>query len=335
MIITNDLDLKPYNTFGISAVAKKFIEISSLDDLMLLDLKTSDKALILGGGSNLLITKPEIELVVKINLKGIEIVDDNDRNVYIKVAAGEVWHDFVMYAVDQGWGGIENLSLIPGSVGASPMQNIGAYGIEIEDSFVSLEAFHIDTKEIHQFKKEECHFGYRESVFKRELKGQYIITSVVYRLSKQPKVNVTYGAILTVLQNEKDSIPTIRQVSDAVIRIRSSKLPDITKIGCAGSFFKNPIIDKNHYSTLKDKNPGMPSYQIDVNHYKIPAGWLIEERGWKGKNYGKYGVYDKQALVLVNYGGATGKEIYDLSTNIIKDVKNKFGIELEREVNIL
>lgn len=334
-MIQHNIDLKPFNTFGISATAELFTEINQISDLQSLALKSSDDYLIIGGGSNLLFTQNPKGLVIKNNLKGISIVREDDENVYVKVCAGEVWHQFVLYAIQQNWGGIENLSLIPGSVGASPMQNIGAYGVEIKDVFEELEAFHIDSKEIHRFTSEQCQFGYRESVFKRHLKGQYIIVSVTYRLSKNPKINSSYGAISAELESAGVTQPTIKDISDAVIRIRSSKLPNPAEIGNAGSFFKNPVVPIALFEQLKEKYPHIPSYPISETEIKIPAGWLIEQDGWKGKTIGNYGVHKNQALVLVNYGGADGKAIYDLSTNIITSIKANFGIELEREVNIV
>jgi len=332
-MIQHNIDLKPFNTFGISAVAASFTEICSTEDLEHLSLKTTDNYLVLGGGSNILFTQNPGGLVLKI--KGIEVVKETDQYVYVKAAAGEIWHQFVLHAIQNNWGGIENLSLIPGSVGASPMQNIGAYGVEIKDVFEELEAYHIDTKEIHTFNAEECRFGYRESVFKRHLKGRYIILSVTYRLTKNPIINTSYGAILSELEAMGVSQPTIKDVSDAVIRIRSSKLPDPKEIGNAGSFFKNPVIAVELFNSLKEKYPNIPSYPVSATEVKIPAGWLIEQDGWKGKTIDQYGVHKNQALVLVNYGNAKGHDIFNLSTQIIGSIKDHFGIELEREVNIV
>jgi len=334
-MIQHDIDLKPFNTFGISAMAAAFAEISSTEDLDQLFLKSTDNYLILGGGSNILFTQNPEGLVLKINLKGIEVIKETDQYVYVKAAAGETWHQFVLHAIKNNWGGIENLSLIPGSVGASPMQNIGAYGVEIKDVFEELEAYHIDTKEIHRFNAEECRFGYRESVFKRHLKGQYIILSVTYRLTKNPVINTSYGAIMSELEYMGISKPTIKDVSDAVIRIRSSKLPDPKEIGNAGSFFKNPVVPAELFNNLKKKYPNIPSYPVSATEVKIPAGWLIEQDGWKGKTIDQYGVHKNQALVLVNYRNAQGRDIFNLSAQIIESVKNRFGIELEREVNIV
>ncbi len=334
-MIQHNVNLKSFNTFGISAIADSFIEISSLQELQQLPLHSSDDYLVLGGGSNLLFTQNPKGLVIKNRLKGIEIVNETVDHVFVKVASGEIWHQFVLHTIQNNWGGIENLSLIPGSVGASPMQNIGAYGVEIKDVFESLEAFHIDTKELHQFNKEECQFGYRESVFKRRLKGQYFITSVTYRLSKNPTINSSYGAITAELEKVGVHQPTIKDISEAVIRIRSSKLPDPKEFGNAGSFFKNPVISIQLFNRLKEEYPTIPSYPINEREVKVPAGWLIEQDGWKGKTIDNYGVHKNQALVLVNYGGAKGVDIYNLSSQIIQSIKNRFGIELEHEVNII
>lgn len=334
-MITHNVDLQAYNTFGLSATATSFVAINSFEDLMNLSLKSTDDFLILGGGSNILFTQNPKGLVLKNNLKGIEIVREDAEFVFIKAAAGEIWHHFVLHCIENNWAGIENLSLIPGSVGASPMQNIGAYGVEIKDVFEELEAFHLDTKEIHRFNAEECQFGYRESVFKRRLKGQYFITSVTFKLRKKASINSSYGAISSELEKAGISHPSIKDISDAVIRIRSSKLPDPKEIGNAGSFFKNPVISMKLFLQLKEKHPTIPSYPIDEKFVKVPAGWLIEQDGWKGKTMDNYGVHKNQALVLVNYGGALGKDIYQLSTQIIASIQQHFGIELEREVNII
>lgn len=335
MNIQSAVNLKNFNTFGISVEASQFISIDKLEDLLALKLYSTSEYLVLGGGSNVLFTQAPKGLVIKMNLKGIEVISVNDSEVLVKVAAGEIWHEFVLHAIENNWGGIENMSLIPGSVGASPMQNIGAYGVEIKDVFDSLEAFHIDTKEIHTFSKEECNFGYRESVFKRRLKGQYIITSVTYRLQKNPTINTSYGAITDELAKNNITNPTIKDVSNAVITIRQSKLPDPKEIGNAGSFFKNPVISTDLFTLVQEQYPSIPSYPNGKDLVKVPAGWLIEQAGWKGKTLDNYGVHKNQALVLVNYGGATGQEIYDLSSAIIQSIQEKFGIELEREVNII
>ena len=250
------------------------------------------------------------------------------------MGAGENWHEFVLHAIENQWAGIENLSLIPGNVGASPMQNIGAYGVEIKDVFHSLRAYHLPTGEVHTFKHSDCEFGYRESVFKRKYKGQYVILSVTYRLLKKPNLSLDYGAIKAELERMKVATPDISSVSQAVINIRQSKLPDPKVIGNAGSFFKNPVIDKSEFEELKMKYPDMASYPVSEEQVKVAAGWLIDKAGWKGRRFDKYGVHERQALVLVNYGGAVGMDIYNLSEEIMEDIYEKFGIHLEREVNV-
>ncbi|TNE55761.1 MAG: UDP-N-acetylmuramate dehydrogenase [Bacteroidetes bacterium] len=335
-MIREQVDLKPYNTFGISVPAKFFATFQDTNQLReLIEQKKQEELLILGGGSNLLLTKAFKGLVLKNDLQGIELLSENDSEAILQVGGGVVWHDFVLHCIERELGGVENLSLIPGSVGASPMQNIGAYGVEIKDVFDHLEAFHIASGEIHRFDHQDCAFGYRESVFKRKLKSQYVITKVAYRLSKKPVLNTSYGMIEQELERMQINQPGIRDVSNAVIAIRSSKLPDPKKMGNAGSFFKNPVIPKEHFEQLVGEFPEIPSYPIDAQSVKVPAGWLIERSGWKGRNFGNFGVHEKQALVLVNYGGALGQEIYDLSEQIMSDIEQKFGIRLEREVNIL
>ena len=333
-MLTN-IDLKEFTTFGVSANASHFATFSSEEEARHLTKNNTEELLILGGGSNLLFTQGFQGLVLKNEIKGISLVEKNETSVVVKVGAGEVWHDFVLYTIDNGYYGIENMSLIPGSVGASPMQNIGAYGIEIKDVFEKLEALEISTGEIHTFSLEECAFGYRESVFKRALKGKYIITQVYFRLSLNEKISTHYGAIESELAEKGITSPTSRDVSNAVIAIRSSKLPNPKELGNAGSFFKNPVVPKEVFEKIKTNYPTAPSYPIDEKTVKVPAGWLIETAGWKGKQVGACGVHKNQALVLVNYGNATGNEIYALSTAIIDDVSQKFGITLEREVNII
>ena len=333
-MLTN-IDLKDYTTFGVSATASQFATFSSEHEARQLIINNTHQLLILGGGSNLLLTQNFNGLVLKNEIKGISCIKKNDDYVVLKVGAGEVWHDFVLYTIEQGYHGIENMSLIPGSVGASPMQNIGAYGVEIKDVFEKLDALEIESGEIHSFSKEECAFGYRESVFKRTLKGKYIITHVYFRLSLHENVSTHYGAIESELAKQGISSPTSKDVSNAVIAIRASKLPNPKELGNAGSFFKNPVVNIDIYNKIKEKYPDAPSYSVSDNEVKVPAGWLIETAGWKGKKIGACGVHKNQALVLVNYGGATGNEIFALSTAIIDDVNCKFGIILEREVNIL
>lgn len=274
-------------------------------------------------------------LVIKLELLGMSLEQEAGEDVLVSSGAGEVWHDFVLYTLDNGWYGLENLSLIPGSVGASPIQNIGAYGVELKDHLEYLEALNKETLQLETFTKEDCHFGYRESIFKGALKGKYIITRVIYRLSKNGKINSSYGAISQQLETMGITDPTPKDISNAVIAIRRSKLPDPKEIGNSGSFFKNPIVPNDLFEILQKDYDDIPSYPVDETQVKIPAGWLIEKAGWKGKRFGSHGVHPHQALVLVNYGGATGEEIYALSSDIISSIEKKFGITLEREVNII
>ena len=330
--------LKKLNTFGIDVTAKYFVEFSSIEDIQ--DILSNPKflntkKLILGGGSNLLFTQNFDGLVLKNNLKGIKLIKEDTDFYYVKSAAGEVWHEFVMHCIKNNYAGLENLSLIPGNVGASPMQNIGAYGVEIKDMFYELEAFSIEDKTIRTFSKAECKFGYRESVFKHKLKNQFIITSVTFKLLKNPQFNTSYGAIETELAAMGIIDKSIRTISKAVCNIRNSKLPNPAEIGNAGSFFKNPEVVKGKYEFLKIKYPNIVGYALENGNMKLAAGWLIEQAGWKGKTVGEAGVHKLQALVLVNYGNAKGNEIFDLSQKVLDSVKEKFGIELEREVNII
>lgn len=293
------------------------------------------KLLVLGGGSNVLLTKDFDGMVICIRMLGIEKLHEDDEHVWVKAMAGEVWHNFVLWCIQKGYGGVENLSLIPGCVGAAPMQNIGAYGVEIKDTFDSLEAMDIETAELKTFTKAACKFGYRESVFKNEVKGKYIISSVTFRLTKQPMLNISYGAIQQTLQKHGITEPSIKDVSNAVIEIRSSKLPDPKKLGNSGSFFKNPEIPSSQFDQLKQTYPEMVGYPAPNNQIKVAAGWLIEQCGWKGKVVGHTGSHKDQALVLVNYGGATGDEIWQLALAIQQSVKDKFGIDIIPEVNIV
>lgn len=334
-MIQENISLKPFNTFGIDVTAKHFRAFGSVSELRELLDKPRKNLLILGGGSNVLFTKNFDGLVLKNDIQGIETIKEDEDFTYVKAGAGVVWHQFVLEMIHQNLSGIENLSLIPGSVGASPMQNIGAYGVEIKDVFESLEAYHIQSGKVKTFSNEECNFGYRESVFKKELKNQYIITSVTFRLNKKHVLNTNYGAIQSELDKMGVTEPSIRDISNAVIAIRQSKLPDPKEIGNAGSFFKNPIISNELMERIKSKHPSLPNYPVDDSTTKVAAGWLIEQSGWKGKTFSNFGVHDKQALVLVNHGGCRGKDIFDLSNKIIEDVNQKFGIQLEREVNIL
>ena len=334
MIQTNK-NLKEYNTFGISVKAEMFAVFSSIEELkQILSFRNDKKLLVLGGGSNLLLTEDFDGLVIKNEIKRFEVIEETASKVIVESGAGENWHEFVLNCIDKGFGGIENLSLIPGSVGASPMQNIGAYGVEIKDVFESLSAYHIASGEIHYFDKTKCEFGYRESIFKNKVKGEYIILTVTFRLTKNPTINSSYGAINEQLKVMGIQAPTIKELSAAVIAIRQSKLPDPKIIGNAGSFFKNPTVEIALLEQIQKNYPDIPNYPAE-NGRKLAAGWLIEKAGWKGRTFDNYGVHKLQALVLVNYGNCTGKEIFDLSSQIIQDVFEKFGVLLEREVNIL
>ncbi|MGQ0828420.1 MAG: UDP-N-acetylmuramate dehydrogenase [Bacteroidota bacterium] len=338
MTIHENYSLKKLNTFGIDVSARYFTELSGVDQVqeILSGPKFSKfQKLILGGGSNLLFTKSFDGIVLKNNLKGITVIKEDADFYFVKVGAGEVWHEFVMYCIVHGYAGLENLSLIPGNVGASPMQNIGAYGVEIKDSFFELEALDISDKTIKIFNNSECKFGYRESVFKRELKNQFVITSVTYKLRKKPVFNTSYGAIEKELEAMGIKELSIQAISQAVCNIRSSKLPNPAEIGNAGSFFKNPEVLRGKYEFLKKQFPGIVAYELENGNVKLAAGWLIEQAGWKGKTFGDAGVHKLQALVLVNYKNAKGSEIFELSQKVMDSVKEKFGVELEREVNIV
>ena len=328
-------NLKEYNTFGISVKAEMFSAFSSIEELkQILSFRNDKKLLVLGGGSNLLLTKDFDGLVIKNEIKRFEVIEETSSEVIVESGAGENWHEFVLNCIDKGFGGIENLSLIPGSVGASPMQNIGAYGVEIKDVFESLSAYHIASGEIHYFDKTKCEFGYRESIFKNKVKGEYIILTVTFRLTKNPTINSSYGAINEQLKVMGIQVPTIKELSAAVIAIRQSKLPDPKIIGNAGSFFKNPTVEITLLEQIQKNYPDIPNYPA-LNGRKLAAGWLIEKAGWKGRTFDNYGVHKLQALVLVNYGNCSGQEIFDLSSQIIQDVFEKFGVLLEIEVNIL
>jgi len=331
-------ELKELNTFGISAKCREFKRISSLEEAM--DFFKESHAtplLILGGGSNILLRNDYDGIVVWNDIKGISIVEEDDASVLIKANAGENWHQFVMHCIDHGFAGIENLSLIPGKVGASPMQNIGAYGVEVKEVIEAVEAVSIKGGELRIFSNEECEFDYRSSVFKTSLKGKFFITSVSFRLQKKPTFKTSYGAIQDQLEimGIAETELSIKAISDAVIAIRSSKLPDPAKIGNSGSFFKNPIVSAEVYQIMQQKHSNIPAYEAKDGKFKLAAGWLIEQAGWKGYREGDYGVHDKQALVLVNHGKASGEEIYQLSEKIIGSIQDKFGITLEREVNII
>jgi len=337
MKVSQNASLKSYNTFGIDVKAKSLISITNLDELILVLKKNYAKDLfILGGGSNMLLTKNIEATVVHINIKGIEVISETENNIYVKANAGENWHEFVLYTLENNWGGLENLSLIPGNVGTSPIQNIGAYGVELKDLFVSCEAIDVQTLEIKNFTTEECEFDYRNSIFKNKAKDKYIITSVVFKLTKtNHKLLTKYGAIEDALVEMNVENPDIRDISDAVIKIRQQKLPDPKKIGNSGSFFKNPVISSEEFKVLNEQFPEMPHYAIGGNNIKIPAGWLIDNAGLKGYREGDAGVHKNQALVLVNYGKATGEEILSLARKVQADILQKFNIQLEPEVNII
>lgn len=334
--IQTNISLQGYNTFGINATASHFVEIETAQQLVeLAELPAWNlPKIVLGGGSNMLLINDVSALVIYMNNKGIEQVDENEDYVWLKVQAGENWHEFVLHAIEKNLGGVENLSLIPGNVGASPMQNIGAYGVEIKDVFVELTAFHIKQNQFHRFTKQECEFGYRSSIFKTTEKGNYIITDVTFQLSKRPKVNTSYGAIQSTLEKWNIEHPTIQDVSKAVTSIRESKLPNPKEIGNSGSFFKNPVVEKIVAEKLQNQYPEMPFYAVETG-IKIPAGWLIEQCGFKGKVVGNTGTYKHQALIVVNRGNATGQEIWEFAKHIQQTVAQKFGIELEPEVNLI
>ena len=340
MQIQENFSLKRFNTFGIDAQARFFASFSDQNDLAALltpdsRLPTHDSPLILGGGSNILLTGNINGWVLKNEITGIDIVKEDDEFVYLRAGAGENWHRFVLYCIDHNYAGVENLSLIPGNAGASPMQNIGAYGVELKDVFYELEAFHLLDKTLVKFNARDCAFGYRDSVFKNRYRNQFVILTVCFRLRKKPRFNTSYGAIAQELEKAGVQELSIKAISDAVIRIRSSKLPDPAVIGNAGSFFKNPQINNEQFQQLKRTFPAIVAYPMEDGSVKLAAGWLIEQCGWKGYRKGDAGCHAHQALVLVNYGNASGKEIYDLSTAILESVQQKFGVILEREVNVI
>lgn len=338
MHIERNADLKPYNTFGVTVRAAALAGFTSEEDLRLLlghpELAGLDR-LILGGGSNILFTRDWPGVVLRNDVPGIAVVSEDADRVTISAGAGVVWHDLVMHTVAQGWGGLENMSLIPGRVGAGPMQNIGAYGAELKDTFDHLEALRISDGEVVRFNKAECRFGYRESYFKREGRDRFVILRVAFTLNKRPQVNVGYGSIKGELEKRGITSPTIRDVSDAVIAIRSSKLPDFRVLGNAGSFFKNPSVPVEAADRLKLILPDLVTFPALEGQVKLAAGQLIEKAGWKGFRENGYGVHKDQALVLVNHGGATGSQLFDLSTRVLESVRERFGVELEREVNII
>lgn len=338
MDIQENASLQSYNTFGITASTRYLVRIHSAEQIQqYLAHPTLSQLprLILGGGSNVLFTKDWEGVTLLNELKGIELISETDDEVVIKAASGENWHRFVQYCVEHGFGGIENLSLIPGTVGAAPMQNIGAYGVEIKDVLQSVEFFDFEKQTVRTFNNQECAFGYRESVFKRELKNKVFILSVTLKLAKKHVFNTSYGAIKDTLAEMEVKELSIGAISAAVIAIRQSKLPDPKELGNAGSFFKNPEIPNEQYNTLKKQYPDMPGYVVSETHTKVPAGWLIEQQGWKGKVVGQTGNHKKQALVLVNYGNAKGGDIYQHAQNVINSVKQTFGIQLIPEVNVI
>jgi UDP-N-acetylmuramate dehydrogenase len=338
MQIQKDFSLQPYNTFGLEATADYYAEAQSVHELTeILRNPVWKRApkFILGGGSNVLFTQNVNALVIRPDIKGIYQISEDEARVWLKVGGGEIWHNFVMYCVGKNLGGVENLALIPGTVGAAPMQNIGAYGAEVKDIIESVEAVEIETGDVRVFSNAECQFGYRESIFKKEAKDRYIITGATFILSKKPVLNVGYGDVQRTLQEMGVIQASVRDVSEAIMRIRRSKLPDPAEIGNAGSFFKNPEISAKQFESLKNAFPGVPGFAVNSEKVKVPAGWLIEQAGWKGFREGNIGVHEKQALVLVNYGGGTGNEIRLLSGRIQDSVEAKFGIRLNAEVNFV
>ncbi len=338
MHIQEYISLKPYTTFGIEARARYFVEVDSVESLrqVLSDpIASSHELLILGGGSNILLTRDFDGLVIRLVITGISVAAEDELHTYVRAGAGVVWHELVMQSIEMGLSGLENLSLIPGSVGASPMQNIGAYGVEIKDVFHSLEAIDRQTGELRIFSHEECHFGYRESVFKHELKNRYVIVAVTFKLSRKPHYQISYGDIQKTLEAMGNTELSTKAISAAVIQIRQSKLPDPAELGNAGSFFKNPEIPSEQYEQLKSKFPNIPGYLTTPGQIKVPAGWLIEQAGWKGYREGSVGVHARQALVLVNYGGGTGAEVKALAEKVQASVLEKYGIQLSAEVNFI
>ncbi len=337
MQIKENFSLKKYNTFGIEAKAKQFVAVHSQNELKsILETHKNDAKFILGGGSNMLLTQDINALVIHIDLRGKRILKEDEDSVWVESQAGEEWHELVLWTIDQNFGGLENMSLIPGNVGTTPVQNIGAYGTEIKDTFVSCDAMNIATQEMKTFINSDCNFGYRESIFKNEAKDQYVISSVVFKLTKRNhKINTSYGDITKELEKNNIVTPSLKDVSNAVIAIRQSKLPDPKELGNSGSFFKNPIISKEAFEKVHALHPEMPHYVISKTDVKVPAGWLIEQAGFKGKRFGDAGIHKNQALVLVNYGNATGQEILNVSKDIQETVLNKFGIEIEAEVNVI
>jgi UDP-N-acetylmuramate dehydrogenase len=338
MPIERDKSLREFNTFGIDASAKYFAEVRSPDDLRALvsePLYQRERRLILGGGSNVLFTGDYDGLVIKNSIPGIELLRQDSEHVWVRAGAGEVWHAFVLSCVERGFAGVENLSLIPGQVGAAPIQNIGAYGVEMESTCQAVEALHMSTGEPVTFSRDDCEFSYRNSVFKGRFRDQFLVTAVTFRLDKRPRFEIGYGDLKKTLDEMQVTELTVRAVSDAVIRIRSSKLPDPKVLGNAGSFFQNPVVTRESFERLAAAHPSMPHFPLRSGAVKIPAGWLIEQCGWKGMRVGRAGVHRSHALVLVNHGGATAEEIHRLAMEIRRSVQERFGIELVPEVNIV
>ena len=334
MKIHPDFPLQKLNTFGITARAERFVTIGTMDELRQVLQENDGPVHILGGGSNILLTGDSTGLLLKNEIGGIDTIEVDEHTAVVAADGGVVWHDLVLWSIENDLGGIENLSLIPGSVGAAPIQNIGAYGVEIKDVFDHLEAIELTSGELYLFNREDCRFGYRDSIFKQDHKGRFFIAKVFFKLSKVHQLNTSYGDIQRTLSEMEIEHPTIRDVSNAVIRIRQSKLPDPAKIGNAGSFFKNPEIELAHFQELKHRFPDIIHYELPDNKVKIPAGWLIEQCGWKGFRSGDAGCHERQALVLVNYGRASGLEILELARRIQLSVAERFGIQLMAEVNV-
>ena len=337
MEIHSHFSLKKFNTFGIEAFAKQFVSVDNEAQLKsVLEQHKTEQLFVLGGGSNMLLTKDIDALVIHINLKGRKIIKEDEDYVWVESKAGENWHEFVLWTIENDFGGLENMSLIPGNVGTTPVQNIGAYGAEIKDSMISCDTIKIDNQDFKQFTTSECQFGYRESIFKNEAKDQYIITAVVFKLTKRNhKINISYGDISAELTKQNCTIPTLKAVSNAVISIRQSKLPDPKVLGNSGSFFKNPLVLKTHFEKIHKKFPDIKYYEVSATEVKVPAGWLIEQAGFKGKRFGDAGVHVNQALVLVNYGNATGFELLNLSKIIQETIYKTYGIRIEAEVNVI
>lgn len=337
MNIHSNFSLKNYNTFGIDVKARQFIAVDSVDALeAVLRKYPLEKKFILGGGSNMLLTQDIDALVIHVAIKGIAVIQEDENHVWVQAMAGENWHEFVLWTIEQNFGGLENMSLIPGNVGTTPVQNIGAYGAEIKDTFVQCSTIAIDGLTTPIFSLEGCKFGYRESIFKQELKGQYIITSVVFKLTKhQHAINSNYGDIKAELAKQGIQHPTIKDISNAVIAIRQSKLPDPKELGNSGSFFKNPVITREHFEKVQQQFPDIKYFEVSPTEVKVPAGWLIEHAGLKGFRKGDAGVHKNQALVIVNYGNASGTELVNLSKRVQKTVYDKYGIAIEAEVNII